>query len=148
MILACDTRPAHGPGFYFHSFGKVHYIGVPHPYSQDHTKTQRAARLITRLENDREEKFPIYSLIKIIKKLRKDHPDGFFLAQSGELNYRGKTTRAGQVVIMNTQPGKQKFWNEMVRLGEDLADEFGQDRVLLEIQKDGISESFAVVTPR
>ena len=96
----------------------------------------------------------IDDLIKLVRGIREKQgvdPSASFVAQRGIYRHReGRITveeDGGQVFILNLSgAAKREFRDDMIDLGERIALAFGQESVILEIQKDGIVQSVRTIT--
>ena len=112
-----------------------------------------AARLFVGLKVGDEVRWTIDDVIKLTyKTLSKERraPDASILAQSGIYkDFSGKPIiePSVQIIVIDFQSTpKEKFVKQMGTLGERLAIDLEQEKVILEIQNHGISEDVYTVT--
>lgn len=116
-----------------------------------------AARLFVGFNVGGAPQWSMDDLVTLVERLRRDQgrrPDSSFLAQRGiytsDRPDGGTVTENGaQIVIINApDPASPEiFQREMINLAEDIARELEQEAVVLEIQKDGMTQKTYGIGP-
>lgn len=152
MYLPTDTRPAmwstpNGWGS-FHPRGQKRWTGESYRRNK---KTWEAgaetwsARLFVGFNVGGETVWDMADLIDTVRRKREGQtgdPSSSFVYQRGIYRHRsGEVVEepGAQVIIINTSGASPAEWEEqMVALGEAIADELDQEEVVVELQRNGI----------
>jgi len=120
------------------------------------TRDTYAARIIVGFERKGKRPATLNQLVRIVRRVRKEQvgdQGATFLSQRGIYQRTKKQVidePGAQVLIINT-PGMKtspkKFAAQMLALAEVIATELGQDEVILEMQKNGITQQTSGVGP-
>jgi len=161
-VILADNRPASwsepdGWGS-FRPNGPLSRSGyVPNPAAWTTDKPVWAARLFVGFKVGKKQKYKMKDLVPIVQRVRKQqtgNPGSSFISQRGL--YKHERTgevideKGAQVIIINTpdmKTGKKKFIEQMIELAEEIASSLKQELVIVEIQRNGISQQTIGVTP-
>jgi hypothetical protein len=136
--------------------GKPKWYGVqPNPRSWSSEKETWIGRVIVGFARRGKKDVTMNELVAIVRRVRElqtRDPSSTFLAQRGLYRHRDSgevvDEDGAQVVIIDTHdtPPK-KFEKQIEELAEILARQLGQEEVIVEIQKNGISQTVFGVGP-
>jgi hypothetical protein len=135
-------------------------IGVlPNPVDWESEETW-SARVFVGFNVGLTPTYGIEDLIAIVKEVRKKQtglPDSTFLAQKGiytyqEGQYKGQYSeeRGGQAIVLNVEPvqvPKEQFITDMQSMAEVIAAALQQEKVVLEIQRNGVVQKTYGISP-
>ena len=141
-------------GGMFRPNGRLTYHGMHINPDHGSSEKTRAGRIIVGFNVGGEPKYGMEDLIRIVKRVRQEqvgNPSSTFIAQTGICQHHSGdvvTEQGAQVIIIDTMSTKRKaFTRQMVELAETIARELEQEEVIVEIQKNGISEVTIGVGP-
>jgi len=135
-------------------------IGVlPNPIDWESEETW-SARIFVGFNVGLTPTYSLVDLIAVVKEVRKKQtgfPDSSFLAQNGiytyqEGEYKGQYSeeRGGQAIVLNVDPAQvphEQFLKDMVELAEIIAAALQQEKVVLEIQLNGVVQKTYGISP-
>lgn len=113
-------------------------------------KETAAARLFVGFNVGAEARYSVDDLVPIVRRVRSRQtrgraPDATFMLQKGI--YKSRRGRqiveedGAQIVIIDTiGVDPQKFENQMLELAAEIADQLSQESVIVEIQKNGVTQ--------
>jgi hypothetical protein len=154
-------RAPNGRGGSFQPQGKVVFVGDKELLDfQKNPETWESAdtlssRIIVGLNVGGDPRWKIEDVISVVRDIRErihDKPGATFIAQKGVYRHResGEVVEEDgvQVIIIDLWATPEKaFRAEMVSLGEELAGQLQQEEVIVEIQKNGVTQTTIGVTP-
>ena len=149
--------PSPDGGVTFRPRGEMFKVGDfardnPSVYSPKHVL---AARLFVGFNVGGEATYDIDDLIEVVGRVRQDQgraPDASFLAQRGVYSHAVDgsvvTEDSAQIIIIDMLQQKLRaFTAEMIDLADQICLEMSQETVIVEIQKDGITQVTHFVSP-
>lgn len=157
MKIQADTR-AHqwssynGRSCTFWPNGKLYIVGEE---AQENPKVTWAARLFVGLNVGGKPKWKIDDVVKVVRRIRtaQGHsPNLSFIAQKGifRSSDTGKVVEEDsvQIIIIGSGESKAEFGEDMLLLAEEIASALKQEKVVVEIQRNGISVETYGVAPK
>lgn len=152
---AFHWRFGKGRGGSFRPHGQLHHSGGGSKNPTEWTsKKVLSARLIVGFSVGQVPTYEMADLIRIVERVRRSQvgdPSATFVAQEGIYQHISDGSvvheKGAQVLLINTAETKKKFTKQMVELAETIAREMHQELVIVEIQKNGISEEIMGVGP-
>lgn len=158
MRVDCNIGTVRHPHFTFRTNGPVRFHGrSPNP-SKDLPSSLWSARLFIGLSQQargrrKARKHTVAAVVKIVKSVRTNQgidPDSSFISQRGLYTNRDQdiiSEKSVQVVILSIFGEKVKeFQANIIEVAEVLAQKLGQDEVIVEFQRSGVSKRFVSVT--
>ena len=114
-----------------------------------------AGRLIVGFKRQGKRPATLNQLVKIVRSVRQrqvGNPSSSFLLQRGLYKHSGTgevvDEPGAQVIVINTfGASKAEFEKQMVEVAETVAKELDQEKVILEIQRNGISQATYGIGP-
>lgn len=144
---AHSWRATDGRRTSFRPNGKQHYVGPHLNPATWSTRETWAARFFIGFNVGQETRWGIDHVVELVKRVRAlqgRSPDASFIAQVGTYTHSGGevvTEPGAQVILINTDGLEpDAFEAEMVQMAEQIAKTFEQESVILEIQKNGVSQ--------
>jgi len=159
MRVPVDTRTIQTERFTFRPNGRTERFGLTMNPAVQIAKVTWSARLFIGFNVGDKPTWTLAKVVALVKKFRTaqgEDPDATFFATRGLYTER-KAARSRlinedgcQVVILNmSDPPKPEaeFRDQMVDLGERLVTRMKQDKIYVEIQRNGLSRGVWEVTP-
>ena len=149
------TAPHPHHGGCFRPNGKMLHFGAHQNPSAWSSKITLAARIVVGFNVGAEPKYTMEDLIPIVEEVRKRQvgdPSSTFIAQKGIYQHMDGETivheDGAQILIIDIRNSKRpKFEKQMVELAEVIAQRLEQEQVIVEIQKNGISQVTMGISP-
>lgn len=146
----------------FRPEGKIEIVSdssgpLNNPFNWDSQEPTWAARVIVGFKRQGKPPVTMDELVQLVWRIREEqvgNPSSTFLTQRGLYQHKSGAVvdePGAQVVLINTpdlKTSKDKFIEQVENLAEDVATELGQDEVIVEIQKDGITQRAFGMGPR
>jgi hypothetical protein len=117
------------------------------------TKTTLAARIFVGFNVGDTPTYKLDDLVKVTSKIRLEQgkPNASFLAQKGIYQHKDGTgivtEDSGQIIIIDVwSTPKKAFRAEMIELAETIARRMHQEEVVVELQKNGVTQETIGVT--
>ncbi len=162
MKIPIHNHPMFWQNGSFRPEGRIEVVrpegdAVDNPFNWDDDTPTWAARVIVGF--NRRDKPPVTmdELVQLVWRIREKqvgNPSSSFLTQRGLYKHTSGEVvdePGAQVILINTpdlKTSKKKFIKQVESLSEDVATEFGQDEVIVEIQKNGITQRSFGMGPR
>jgi hypothetical protein len=144
---AHSWRSPRGRRSSFRPNGKLHHVGPRLNPAAWSTRETWAARFFIGFNVGQETRWSLEHVVELVKRVRAAQgrsPDASFIAQVGTYTHSGGdvvTEPGAQVILINTDGLEpEAFESEMVAMAEQIAKTFEQESVILEIQKNGVSQ--------
>lgn len=156
--IYANTQPLHTRWGHFRPQGETVIIGskshlLENPVLEEYDETL-AARLIVGLNRLGQPPATVDQLVAVVRRVRTEQvgdPSSSFLLQRGIYQHRsGEIVEepGAQVIIIDTTGATQKaFGEQMVVLAESIASDLSQESVIVEIQKNGVTQRTLSVGP-
>lgn len=144
-----------GRGGSFRPQGRLHHVGGEHNPTEWSSKKVLSARLVVGFNVGEQPTYEMADLMRIVERVRRSqsgNPSATFVAQEGIYQHADNGPvvheKGAQVLLINTGgDSRKKFTKQMVKLAETIAREMRQELVIVEIQKNGLSEEIMGVGP-
>lgn len=155
--IPCDTRTCRWNGGSFRPTGRLLTFGTAseNPAKLQPKRALWSARLFVGFNVGGQPRWDIDDLARVVfaeRKRQGKSPDASLLMQKGIyqsiVTGRPETEDGAQVIVLNLDgtPVAQ-FRRDMLRLAEVIAKKMKQELVIVEVQKDGVSQQIWEVTP-
>jgi hypothetical protein len=161
--FCCDTRTFHWDNGSFRPRGKLVMVGSAAATNPAKLQEQRdvwSARLFVGFNVQGKPTWTIDDLAEVVfaeRRRQRRTPDASLLMQKGIYQSfqtgQVETEEGAQVIILNLSTPSEPavsadvFRKEMIELAEAIARQFNQETVIVEIQRNGISQQVWEVTP-
>lgn len=146
-IRTHSWRSPQGRRSTFRPNGAIEHVGPRLNPATWSTRETWAARFFIGFNVGQETRWSLNHVVELVKRVRAAQgrsPDASFIAQVGTYTHSGGdvvTEPGAQVILINTDGLEQEaFEAEMVAMAEQIAETFVQESVILEIQKNGVSQ--------